>query len=102
MICTVKDGRYHGRRRGCVFATSCIRAWIPQMFDLKQSVPAWVAHASRVLVSASRRNELCRGVQFAMEMGEPEKSSRSRGHNRQHARRVRYPETCAPLSCVLE
>ncbi|PYJ73750.1 MAG: hypothetical protein DME75_00710 [Verrucomicrobia bacterium] len=45
------------------------------MFDLKQSVPAWVAHASRVLVSASRRNELCRGVPFEMEMGEPEKKS---------------------------
>src|SRR5213595_638453 len=39
-----------------------------------------VARASRVLVSASRRNNLS------------EKSAMTKGH-RQHARRVRYPET---------
>ncbi|PYL05073.1 MAG: hypothetical protein DME32_00585 [Verrucomicrobia bacterium] len=41
-----------------------------------------VAHAARVLVSASRRNSL------------PE-SPRSRGRDRQHARRVRYPKVIA-------
>jgi len=53
----------------------------------------WVAHASRVLVLASRQNDLllisARGV---IEIYE--ESSRSRGRNRQHARRVRYPELC--------
>src|SRR6266508_104677 len=51
----------------------------------------WVAHASRVLVSASRRNDL--SFDFR-----PRRRCESKGkfaiarRNRQHARRARYPE----------
>jgi hypothetical protein len=51
----------------------------------------WVAHASRVLVSASRRNNLFFGFDPQEAAKADEENSRSRGRNRQHARRVRYP-----------
>jgi hypothetical protein len=51
----------------------------------------WVAHASRVLVWASRRNNLSFGFDPQKATKADEESSRSRGCNRQHARRVRYP-----------
>jgi ferredoxin len=51
-----------------------------------------VAHASRVLVSASRRNYLSFGFATSAKTAIHGKSSRSRGRARQHARRVRYPE----------
>jgi hypothetical protein len=50
----------------------------------------WVAHASRVLVSASRRNGLPNTSQLTLELNAYEKSAMARRH-RQHARRVRYP-----------
>src|SRR5438105_2824427 len=50
-------------------------------------ISLWVAHASRVLVAASRRNNLFREARPAG------KSPRWRGRHRQHAGRVRYPET---------
>ncbi|PYJ14181.1 MAG: hypothetical protein DME93_00690 [Verrucomicrobia bacterium] len=51
----------------------------------------WVAHASRVLVSASRRNNLFFEFRMQQRMETNVQSSRSRGRDRQHARRVRYP-----------
>ncbi len=51
-------------------------------------VAAWVAQASRVLVSLSRRNNISL-ASFGR------KSSRRRGRLRQHAGRVRYPEVLA-------
>src|SRR5438105_14211643 len=50
-------------------------------------ISLWVAHASRVLVAASRRNNLFREARPAG------KRPRWRGRHRQHAGRVRYPET---------
>src|SRR5207244_11856033 len=50
-----------------------------------------VAHASRVLVSASRRNRLFLESRCFGMTRSHNKSSRSRGRARQHARRVRYP-----------
>ncbi len=52
-----------------------------------------VAHVSRVLVSASRRNNLFFEFRPQWENGIHKKSSRSRARGRQHARRVRYPES---------
>ena len=49
------------------------------------------AHTSRVLVSAPRPNNLSFGFDPQKAMKADEESSRSRGCNRQHARRVRYP-----------
>src|SRR5205085_6280354 len=53
--------------------------------------PFGIAHASRVLVSASRRNDLSLNFHRIQGSGTPNESSRWRGGNRQHARRVRYP-----------
>ena len=52
-----------------------------------------VAHASRVLVSASRRNRLSSSFADRRTVEAHKGSSRSRGRVRQHARRVRYPNT---------
>src|SRR6266403_186112 len=49
------------------------------------------AHASRVLVSTSRRNNLSFLFRLQLTLSSPKKSSRSGGRARQHARRVRYP-----------
>jgi len=57
-----------------------------------------VAHASRVLVSASRRNKLLVKTRRSIAACCTDKSSRSRGRARQHARRVRYPERRARRS----
>src|SRR5439155_18048498 len=57
--------------------------------------PDWGAHASRVLVSASRRNDFCFWSRKQARMEMHEESSRSRGRARQHARRVRSPESRA-------
>src|SRR5205814_8289152 len=48
-------------------------------------------HASRVPVSASRRNDLSLDSSTTF-VRIRKKSSRSRGRARQHARRVRYPQ----------
>jgi hypothetical protein len=51
----------------------------------------WVAHASRVLVAASRRHELLdMQIFFLSTISFPEKFVLPRRQN-QHARRVRYP-----------
>src|SRR5204863_9842254 len=57
-----------------------------------------VAHASRVLVSASRRNKLLVKTRRSIAACCTDKSSRSRVRARQHARRVRYPERRARRS----
>ncbi|PYL60986.1 MAG: hypothetical protein DMF24_08625 [Verrucomicrobia bacterium] len=49
-----------------------------------------VAHASRVLVSASRRNNLCFAFHQAVTMIELKGKFAIAGRARQHARRVRY------------
>jgi hypothetical protein len=59
------------------------------------SAAFWVAHASRVLVAASRRNELPEEV-WALEIvlfpeSALEESSRWRDANASTRRRVRYP-----------
>ncbi len=56
-----------------------------------------VAHASRALVSASRRNKLFEPFPTRFWIYAREKISRWRGRPRQHARRVRYPITRAQL-----
>ena len=50
----------------------------------------WVAYASRMLVSALRRNNLFFGFDPQEATKADQKSSRPRGRNRQHARRVLY------------
>jgi hypothetical protein len=61
--------------------------------------PDWVAHASRVLVLASRRNGFCLTIVRGA-CGNLKKSSRSRGRARQHAGRVRYPFVFKPTCAV--
>ena len=51
----------------------------------------WVAHASRVPVAVSRRNNLFLCLHHGI-WRHFKKSSRSRGRARQHSRRVRYPD----------
>jgi hypothetical protein len=58
-----------------------------------KAVLARVAHTSRVLVSASRRNNL-----LGISIGEIEKSVIA-GRDHQHARRVRYPDAEIAYSC---
>jgi hypothetical protein len=53
----------------------------------------WVAHASRVLVSASRRNELFPKVSLPGGVGNFQGKSANAGGLRQHARGVLYPQT---------
>ena len=53
---------------------------------------SWVAHASRVLVSASRRNSLCFAFRGQLAWRNQRESSRSPGGDRQHARGVRSPD----------
>jgi len=55
-----------------------------------RGVLSWVAHASRVLVSASRRNNLALGDQCGLRLTAEGKFAMAR-HHRQHARRGRYP-----------
>src|SRR5207249_5152188 len=57
-----------------------------------------VAPASRVLVSASRRNETFLRNLARSDREHPTESPRSRGRARQHARRVRYPDAACSLS----
>ena len=57
----------------------------------------WGAHAARVLVSASRRNNLLLHA-IPVPLGAHDKSSRSRGRARQHASRVRSPANRLPLA----
>ena len=56
----------------------------------------WVAHAFRVLVSASRRNELPNASDFVdvFPFVTTRKFAKA-GRLRQHARRVRYPDAAA-------
>jgi len=56
-----------------------------------------VAHASRVLVSASRRNSLFWRLGSQTYCTHEGKSAIA-GRNRQHARRVRYPESAGNAS----
>ncbi len=49
----------------------------------------WVAHASRVLLAASRRNNLC-----CSNTSQRKSVIAERDH--QYARRVRYPKQCIP------
>src|SRR6266480_947077 len=58
----------------------------------------WVAHASRVLVSASRRNNLSLSLTPQRRYLLTGKFAIA-GRARQHARRVRYPESSALSRC---
>ncbi|PYJ22387.1 MAG: hypothetical protein DME99_05620 [Verrucomicrobia bacterium] len=58
---------------------------------MTRGLPVWVAHASRVLVSALRRNNLFPEFLPLRRMSIHRGSPRSRGRACQHARRVRYP-----------
>ncbi len=63
---------------------------------MRGGVPSWVAQASRVLVSASRRNNLAPGDQRELRLSAEGKSAKAR-HHRQQAGRVRYPIKFAAL-----
>jgi hypothetical protein len=51
----------------------------------------WVAHASRVLIAVSRRNELFFSSDIKT-VSVIERKFAMAGHHRQQARRVRYPD----------
>jgi len=56
----------------------------------------WVAHASRVLIAVSRRNELFFSSDIKT-VSVIERKFAMAGHHRQQARRVRYPDEDARL-----
>jgi hypothetical protein len=58
---------------------------------VKRGIPAWVAHASRVLASASSRSQtFVAGSHSSLRIESKEKNVSARRRN-QHAGRVRYP-----------
>ena len=59
----------------------------------------WVAHASRVLVSASRRNDLSLAPVLVCKK-RVRKSPRPRERVRQHTRRVGYPDRASAGACA--